>query len=255
MIHPTAIVDPNAEVGAECEIGPYCVVGAQSRIGPRCRLISHVVVDGDTELGADNTIYPFATIGLKTQDLKWRGGSTRTIIGSGNTIREGVTIHSATGDGEATVVGSHNNILAYCHVAHNCQLGDGIIMSNNTGLAGHVEVGDHVVIGGYVGVHQFCRVGRLAMIGGFTRINQDVAPFTLVEGNPARARALNTVGLQRKNIAPDTIESLKQSFQTLFKSGLSSTNAIAELKDRDSLSTEEDQLIQFFHTSDRGVTR
>lgn len=255
MIHPTAIIDPKAELGPDCEIGPYCVVGAQSRLGSGCRLISHVVVDGATELGPDNTVYPFVTIGLQTQDLKWRGGVTRTVIGSGNTFREGVTIHSATGDGEETVIGSHNTILAYCHVAHNCRLGDGIIMSNNTGLAGHVDVEDNVVIGGYVGVHQFCRIGRLAMVGGFTRINQDVAPFALVEGNPARARALNTIGLQRKNIAPETIESLKQTFQILFKSGLSTSNALEKLGAKEALSDEEQQLAAFFESSERGVTR
>lgn len=255
MIHPTAIIDPKAELGPDCEIGPYCVVGAESRLGSGCRLLSHVVVDGATELGPDNTVYPFVTIGLQTQDLKWRGGVTRTVIGSGNTFREGVTIHSATGDGEETVIGSHNTILAYCHVAHNCRLGDGIIMSNNTGLAGHVDVEDNVVIGGYVGVHQFCRIGRLAMVGGFTRINQDVAPFALVEGNPARARALNTIGLQRKNIAPETIEALKQTFQILFKSGLTTSNALEKLRAKEGLSAEEQQLAAFFESSERGVTR
>ena len=182
----TAIVHPKAQIGSGCEIGPYCVIGENVALGDGCQLHSHVVIDGHTKLGRENEIFPFASLGLKTQDLKWKGGVTRTEIGDRNTFREYVTIHSATGDGEVTRVGSHNNILAYCHIAHNCTLGNHIIMSNVATLAGHVTVEDHAVIGGLAAVHQFCRIGKMSMIGGCSKIVQDVPPFMIVDGNPAR---------------------------------------------------------------------
>jgi UDP-N-acetylglucosamine acyltransferase len=188
MIHPTAIVDSRARLGAGCEIGPFCVVGPDVSLGESCRLHSHVVIDGNTTLGQDNEIFPFACLGLKTQDLKWKGGVTRTQIGDANTFRECVTVHSATGDGETTVIGSHNHILAYCHLAHNVVLGNHIIMSSYAGLAGHVVVGDHAVLAGYVAVHQFCRIGQMAIIGGCSKVRQDVPPFMLADGNPALPR-------------------------------------------------------------------
>ena len=156
QIHSTAVIHPRAQVSADCRIGPYCVVGEHVVLGEHCQLHSHVVIDGHTTLGCENQIFPFASIGLKTQDLKWKGGVTRTQIGDRNTFREYVTIHSATSDGEATVVGSDNHILAYCHLAHNVTLGNHVIMSNVGTLAGHVTVEDHAVIGGLVAIHQFC---------------------------------------------------------------------------------------------------
>src|SRR5262245_28191736 len=146
MVHPTAVIHPKARLGEGCDVGPYCVIGEHVVLGPRCKLHSHVVIDGHTKLGEGNEIFPFASLGLKTQDLKWKGGITRTEIGSHNTFREYVTVHSATSAGETTVIGSHNHILAYCHIAHNCVLGDRIIMSNVATLAGHVTVEDHAVI-------------------------------------------------------------------------------------------------------------
>src|SRR6185503_6461061 len=183
MIHPTAVIHPRAQIGADCEIGPYCVIGENVMLGDKCRLHSHVVIDGLTTLGKGNEIFPFASIGLKTQDLKWKGGVTRTQIGDYNTFREYVTVHSATGDGEATIVGSHNHILAYGHLAHNVTLGDHIIMSNVGTLAGHVIVEDYAVIGGLAAVHQFCRIGRMACIGGCSKVVQDIVPYMLSDGN------------------------------------------------------------------------
>src|SRR5438552_6354904 len=165
MIDPTAVVHPKAEIGADCQIGPYCVIGENVILGPACRLHSHVVIDGHTRLGQSNEIFPFASIGLQTQDLKWKGGITRTEIGDHNTLREYVTINSATGDGEATVVGSHNHILAYCHLAHNVTLGSHIIMSNVATLPGHVLVEDYAGVGGLAAVHQFCRIGMMGVTG------------------------------------------------------------------------------------------
>src|SRR5438046_1626250 len=185
MIHPTAIIHPKAQVSSTCHIGPYCVIGEHIKMGDNCQLHSHVVIDGHTILGRDNEIFPFASIGLKTQDLKWKGGTTYTKIGENNTFREYVTIHSATSDGEATIVGSNNHILAYCHLAHNVVLGNNVIMSNVATLAGHVMVEDCAVVGGLAAVHQFCRIGRMALIGGCSKVVQDVVPFMIVDGNPA----------------------------------------------------------------------
>src|SRR6478609_1517017 len=159
MIHPTAIIHPGAHNGSDCEIGPFCIVGEHVVLGPGCRLHSHVVIDGHTTLGRGNEIFPFASVGLKTQDLKWKGGATYTKIGDNNTFREYVTINSATADGESTIVGSRNHILAYSHIAHNVILGNNVIMSNVATLAGHVIVEDHAIIGGLAAIHQFCRIG------------------------------------------------------------------------------------------------
>src|SRR5438132_7254501 len=155
MLHPTAVIHPKAQIGEGCEIGPYCIIGEHVTLGPRCRLHSHVVIDGHTVLGRENEIFPFASIGLKTQDLKWKGGLTHTRIGDHNTFREYVTVHSATSDGEVTTIGSHNHLLAYCHVAHNVTMGDHVIMSNVATLAGHILVEDYAVIGGLAAIHQF----------------------------------------------------------------------------------------------------
>ena len=171
MIHPTAIIHPRACLGANCVIGPYCVIGEYVELGDGCLLHSHVVITGHTRLGKENEVFPFACLGAKTQDLKWTGGVNRVEIGDRNVIREYVTVHCATNDGQATVIGSQNLLLAYVHVAHDCVLGNQIIMSGYAGLAGHVVVEDQVVLGGYTAVHQFCRIGRLAMISGLSAVN------------------------------------------------------------------------------------
>jgi UDP-N-acetylglucosamine acyltransferase len=227
MVHPTAIIHPKARIGSGCEIGPYCVIGEHVSLGDKCKLHSHVVVDGHTTLGKDNEIFPFASIGLKTQDLKWKGGVTRTEIGDANTFREYVTVHSATGDGEITRVGSHNTILAYCHIAHNCTLGDRIIMSNVATLAGHVTVEDHAVIGGLAAVHQFCRIGKMAMVGGCSKVVQDVPPFMMADGNPAETRTVNKTGMERNGIADEAQAALRQAYKILFREGLTVSNANA----------------------------
>jgi UDP-N-acetylglucosamine acyltransferase len=182
-------------------------------LGDSCQLHSHVVIDGHTKLGQANEIFPFACIGLKTQDLKWKGGITRTEIGDHNTFREYVTIHSATSKGEVTTVGSHNHILAYCHLAHNVTLGNHVIMSNVATLAGHVTVEDHAVIGGLAAVHQFCRIGKLAMIGGCSKVVQDVPPFMIADGNPAETRTINKVGMERNGISDEAQAAMKQAYK------------------------------------------
>ena len=255
MIHPTAIIHPKAQIGADCDIGPYCVIGEHVELGPGCRLLSHVVIDGHTRLGRENEIYPFASIGLKTQDLKWKGGVTRTEIGDHNTFREYVTIHSATGDGEVTTVGSNNHLLAYCHIAHNVRLGDHIIMSNVATLAGHVTVEDSAVVGGLSAVHQFSRIGKMAMVGGGSAIRQDVAPFMLVEGNPAETRTLNKVGLERNGVSAEAQTALKHAYKILFREGLTTANALARIEQEVPPLPEIQYLVQFVRTSERGITK
>jgi UDP-N-acetylglucosamine acyltransferase len=255
MIHPTAVIHPGARVSADCEIGPYCVIGEHVELGARCRLHSHVVVDGHTTLGPENEIFPFASIGLKTQDLKWKGGVTRTQIGSHNTFRESVTVHSATGDGETTVVGSHNHILAYCHVAHNVVLGNHIIMSNVATLAGHVHVEDFAVVGGLAAVHQFCRIGRMAIIGGCSKVVQDVPPYMLADGNPAETRTVNKVGMERNGVAEESQAALRQAYKILFREGLTISNALERIEASLPQLDEIKYLVQFVRATERGISK
>ena len=255
MIHPTAVVHPKAQLGNDCQIGPYCIVGEHVALGDRCILHSHVVIDGHTRLGHDNEIFPFASLGLKTQDLKWKGGLTRTEIGDHNTFRESVTVNSATGDGEATTVGSHNHILAYCHVAHNVTLGNFVVMSNVATLAGHVCVEDYAVVGGLAAIHQFCRIGRMSMIGGCSKVVQDVAPFMIVDGNPAETRAVNKVGLERQGASDALQAAMRQACKILFREGLAMSNAVARIESDLPSLPEIQHLVRFVRGSTRGVTK
>jgi UDP-N-acetylglucosamine acyltransferase len=254
-VHSTAVVHPKAQIGDSCEIGAYCVIGEHVVLGPGCKLHSHVVVDGYTELGRENEIFPFASIGLKSQDLKWQGGVTRTQIGDRNTLREYVTIHSATAEGQTTVVGSDNHIMAYCHLAHNVHIGNHVIMSNVGTLAGHVTVDDYAVIGGVVAIHQFCRVGRISMIGGCSKIVQDVPPFMLADGNPAHIRTINKVGLERRGVSEEAQLALKQAYKIVFREGLTMTNALAEIEKKWPAVPEIQHLVQFSRTSERGLSK
>lgn len=255
MIHSSAIIHPKARVGEGCEIGPYCVIGEHVELGAGCKLHSHVVIDGHTKLGARNEIFPFASIGLKTQDLKWNGGLTRTEIGDDNTFREYVTIHSATGDGEVTAVGSKNHILAYCHIAHDCKLGNHIIMSNVATLGGHVIVEDGAVVGGLAAFHPFCRVGKLAMIGGCSKVVQDIPPFMLADGNPAETRTINKVGLERNGISEEAVTALRAAYKILFREGLTISNALVKIEAELPKVPEILHLIQFVKTSERGISK
>ena len=254
-IHSAAIVHPKAKIGKNCFIGPFCVVGAHVTLGENCRLHSHVVIDGHTTLGMGNEIFPFASIGLKTQDLKWKGGVTRTEIGDDNTFREYVTIHSATSDGEVTKVGSNNHILAYCHLAHNVVLGNHVIMSNVATLAGHVAVEDRAVIGGLAAIHQFCRIGKMSIVGGCSKVVQDVPPFMMADGNPAETRTVNKVGLERNGVSEKTQTALKKAYKILFRGRLTIPNALAQIEKELPLSEELKHLIQFVRGSERGISK
>jgi UDP-N-acetylglucosamine acyltransferase len=255
MHDATAVIHPKAQIGAGCVIGPYCVIGEHVVLGDGCKLHSHVVIDGQTTLGEKNEIFPFACIGLKTQDLKWKGGHTRTEIGNHNTFREFVTVHSATGDGEVTRVGSHNHILANCHIAHNVTLGNHIIMSNVATLAGHVTVEDHAVIGGLAAIHQFCRIGRMSIIGGCSKVVQDVPPFMMADGNPATTRTINKIGLERNGVSDATQAVLKQAYKILFREGLTMPNALLRVEAELPPVAEIQHLIQFARGSERGLAK
>jgi UDP-N-acetylglucosamine acyltransferase len=254
-IHPTAIIHSKANVGADCEIGPYSVIGEHVTLGDSCKLHSHVVIDGHTRLGKKNEIFPFASIGLKTQDLKWKGGVTRTEIGDNNTFREYVTIHSATSDGEVTKVGSNNHILAYCHLAHNVELGSHVIMSNVATLAGHVTVEDHAVIGGLAAIHQFCRIGKMSIIGGCSKVVQDVPPFMLADGNPAETRTINKVGMERNGISEEAQSALRHAYKILFREGLTISNALEKIEKELAALPELQHLIHFVRSSTRGISK
>jgi len=254
-IHSTAIVSPAAELGADCEIGPYCVIGPDVVLGDGCRLHAHVVLEGPTTLGCGNEIFPFASIGQKTQDLKWKGGVTRLRIGDHNSVREHVTIHRATSDGDTTVVGSHNHILAYAHIAHDVRLGDQVVMSNVATLAGHVIVEDHAVVGGLAAVHQFCRIGRMAIIGGCSKVVQDVPPFMLADGNPAVTRTVNKVGMERAGVSEEAQAALRQAHKLLFREAFTVTKALERIESDLPPLPEVQHLVAFVRASERGLCR
>jgi len=254
MIHASAIIHPKARIGSDCEIGPFCVIGEHVTLGDHCQLHSHVVIDGHTTLGKENQVFPFASIGLRTQDLKWKGGITRTEIGDRNTIRECVTIHSATADGEATIIGSDNNILANSHIGHNVVMGNRVIVSM-AALAGHVIVEDFALVGGLSAVHQFCRIGRMSMIAGCSKVVQDVPPFMIVDGNPAETRTVNKIGMERNGFSDETQTALRQAYKILFREELSVPNALVKIEKELPPLPEVQHLVQFIRASERGITK
>ena len=255
MIHPTAIIHPQAQIGVGCEVGPYCVIGEHVTLGENCKLHSHAVIDGHTKLGCGNEIFPFAAIGMKTQDLKYKGGAPRLEIGDHNVFREGVTVHCATNDGEATVIGSHNLFIIQAHIAHDCILGNHIIMSGYAGLAGHCVVEDHAILAGYVAVHQFCRIGKFSMIGGCSKIVQDVPPFMIVDGNPGETRTINKVGLERTGVSEEAQTALRAAYKIIFREGLSTTNALEKVEAELPALPEVQHLVQFLRASTRGYCK
>lgn len=253
-IHPTAIVEAGAQLGADVEIGAYAFVGAAVTLGANCRLHHHASVEGNTVLGAGCEIFPYACIGGKTQDLKYKGGNPGLRIGDRNVFREYVTIHCATNDGEFTRVGSDNVLLANCHVAHDCVLGDHIVMSNGAVLAGHVIVEDHVVIGGYGGIHQFCRLGAFAMLSATAKLVHDLPPFFIADGTPAEVRAINKVGLERNGFTSEQLDRVKQIHRTLYRDGLNRSQALEKLAAHpQAASAEFQRVLTFAKASERGL--
>jgi UDP-N-acetylglucosamine acyltransferase len=250
-IHASAAVHAGAQLGEGVEIGPYCVVGANVKLGAGTRLLSHVVLDGCTTIGGGSTVFPFACLGTQTQDLKYKGGKTYVEIGDSTTIREYVTVNCGTAEGEVTRVGSHCHIMAYCHVAHGCQVGDGVIMANGASLAGETIIEDQAVLGGMSGFHQFVRVGRMCMVGGMSRITQDCPPYMIVEGNPPAVYGLNSVKLERTQMAADTRKSLKDCYRILYREGLSTRQALERIRAEIPTSVEVAYLVAFFEAPSR----
>ena len=254
-IHSSAVIDPHAELGANCEVGPYCIIGGNVKLGGGCRLHAHVVLDGLTTIGPRCEFFPFASAGLKTQDLKYAGGKCYLEIGSDNVFREHVTVHTATGDGLYTRIGSHNNFLSYAHIAHDCVVGNHVIFSNNGTLAGHVVVEDAAVIGGLSAVHQFCRIGTMAIIGGCTKVVQDVPPYMMADGNPAECRGVNKVGLERNGVPEETQRALREAYKIMFRAGLTVSNALDRVQAEFPPSKELGHFIDFCRKSERGIAR
>lgn len=254
-IHPTAIIDSSARIGAGVEIGPYCVIGADVTLGDECVLANHVTIAGPTTIGARNRFYPYTSIGQRSQDLKYAGEPTYLEIGDDNAFREFCTVNRGTAPGSKTVVGSHNNFLAYAHVAHDCTVGNHVIFSNNGTLAGHVIVEDHVVIGGLSGVHQFCRIGRHAIVGGCTKIVQDVAPYMIADGNPAELRGINQVGMERREFAAEEIRTLREAFRLLCRSNLNVKQACESIREQLATNSHLEHLLTFIEASKRGIVR
>ena len=255
LIHPTAIIDPRAEIGKGVKIGPYAVIGPNVTIGDGTELMSHVVIDGWTTIGKDCRFFPSASIGSEPQDLKFNGEKSYVIIGDRSVFREFVTVSRATGEGEETRIGNDCLFQACTHVAHNCIVGNHVIMSNCAGLAGHVTVEDRVVIGGIAGVHQFVKVGRNAMIGGLAKVVQDIPPFVIADGQPARIIGLNSVGLARAGISEETRRELKKGFRLLYRSGLNLGQAIESMEQELNSSEEVEHLLRFLRNAERGICR
>jgi len=254
-VHPTAVIAPHAELAADVEIGPYAVIGPHVRIGAGTRIMAHAVIDGHTTIGARCEIFPMASIGQKTQDLKYQGGTCYLRIGDHNVIREFVTINTATNDGDATVIGHHNLIMAYCHIAHKCTIGNHVIMSNLATLAGDVLIEDHAVLGGMAGIHQFCRIGTMAMVGACTKIVQDVVPYTIADGNPAAPVGLNLVKMRRMELDADTTAAIKEAYRLIYRQQLKAAEAVARIRTELAQNAAAQHMAEFVAASTRGIVR
>jgi len=258
-IHPTAVIDPRAQLDSSVIVEPFAVIDGPVKIGPETRIGAHAVVCGHTTLGARNTIGSFASIGGAPQDIHYKGEPTELIVGDDNQIREYVSIHRATVKATGkTLIGNNNMIMAYCHIAHDCILADHVIMANVATLAGHVEIGSHANLGGLVAVHQYCRIGDYAYIGGMSGIGLDVPPYVIMEGtrNQMRIASINKIGLRRSGMDRETIKNLEEAFKILFRSPeILLKDALAKLEEEMRDCAEVQKMVQFFHSSKRGVVK
>lgn len=258
MIHPSAIIDSSAQLAADVEVGPYAIIGKKVTIDSGTTIGPHAVIGDWTTIGKHNQIFHQCSVGVAPQDLKYRGEETWTRIGDKNIIREYATVHrgTVTGHGE-TVVGNGNLLMAYSHVAHDCRIGNGVVMANVATLAGHVTVEDNVILGGLVAVHQFATIGAYAMIGGGTMVGLDIIPYTIATSGKrdAKLRGLNLIGLKRRGFSDDTISNLKKAYKILFMADLKLPDAIARIKSEISACPEVDYLLAFIERSERGICR
>jgi len=255
-IHPTAIIASDAQLAEGVEVGPYSIIGSDVKIGENTIIGPHTVIDNYTHIGEGCHIFQFCSIGAPPQDLKFGGEKTRVIIGNFNTIREFVTIHrSTTADIGVTIIGDHNLIMAYVHVAHNCKLGNNIVMVNYAGLAGHIHIEDYAIIGGLTGIHQFCRIGAHCIIGGASAVVKDVPPYAMAQGNHAKLFGLNLIGLKRRNFSEKTIQAIKDAYRIIFRSDLLLEAALKKAQDEVEDIPEVNHFIKFIKESTRGVCR
>lgn len=256
MIHQTAVIDPDAKVDSSTDVGAYTIIGPGVEIGANCKIAHHVVIEGPTKIGADCRIFPFSSLGLEPQDKKYEGERSYLEIGSHNTIREYVTINRGTKvGGGITRLGDYGWIMAYCHIAHDCIVGDHVTMSNGVTLGGHVIIHDHANLGGLTGVHQFCRIGEYSLTGGQSMITLDVVPFAIVAGNRAKLAGVNYIGLDRQGFTSEEVDIIHQAFKIVFKSGLTKDDAMLKLKVAFPDSKHIEMLMDFLRTSERGVCR
>lgn len=255
--HPTAIVHPAAQLACSVTLGPYAVVGEGVELGEDCEVMSHAVLGGPTRIGKGNRIFPYASIGLDPQDMKYRGEPTRLEIGDGNVFREFVTVHRGTvGSGGVTRVGSRNLLMAYVHIAHDCQLKDHIVMANGASLAGHVEIGEHAIVGAFCGVHQFTRIGAYSFLGAYTVVNKDILPYSKTTApRPLAVLGANRLGLERSGLGAEEIDQLEEAFRLLCRSRLNTTQALEAIEAKGFESQHVRALLEFIKTSERGVAK
>jgi UDP-N-acetylglucosamine acyltransferase len=255
LVHPLAIVEEGAQLGQDVIVEAFALIGKSAVVGDGTIIRHHATVEGKATLGKNNEVYPYALIGGLTHDLKYTGGEPGLVVGDNNIFREYVTAHVATGSQDCTVIGSENVFLAYSHIAHDCKVGNHLVMSSQSALGGHVEVGDHVTIGWGVGIHQFCRLGRHCMVSACSKLVQDVPPFMLADGSPAEVRSINKVGMLRAGFSKDFIENTKGVFKVLYRGDLNRRQAIDYLQTKPNLAEEEitKEIIQFTESSERGL--
>lgn len=256
MIHATAVIGPDVELGTNVSVGPYAVIQGPVKIGDGCQIGPHALIEGQTTIGANCRIFKGAAIGGEPQDLKYKNESTHVEIGERTTIREFVTVNLATGEGNATRIGHDNLLMAYVHIAHNCVLGNNVILANAVNLAGHVTIEDFAIVGGMTPIHQFVHVGAHCMIGGASRVSKDILPYIKVAGNPLEMSGLNSIGLQRRGFAPESIRQLKQAYKLLFRSDLNVSQAVTRIKEViPDPGAELNHLLTFIEKSERGISR
>ena len=256
MIHPSAIIHPNARLAADVEVGPWTLIGPDVEIGEGSVIASHVVIKGPTRIGKHNRIFQFSSIGEDTPDLKYKGEPTRLVIGDHNTIREGVTIHRGTvQDRSETTIGDHNLLMAYVHIGHDSVIGNHCILVNNAALAGHVHIGDWAILSGFTLVHQFCKIGAHSFSGMGTAIGKDVPAYIMVNGSPAEAKNINVEGLRRRGFSKDDIAVLTKAYKTIYRRGLTLEEALAELNTQVNECAALQLLIDSLKSSERGIVR
>jgi UDP-N-acetylglucosamine acyltransferase len=256
MIHKTALIDGKAELDSGVEVGPHSIIGPYVKIGKNTKIGPHVVIDQWTQIGEGCNIFQFSSIGAAPQDLKYRGEESWVIMGNNNTLREFVTINRGTSQsGGKTIIGNNNFFMAYCHVAHDCRIGNHVILANAATLAGHIQIEDHAIVGGLVGVHQFVRLGCHSIIGGGSGVNKDIPPYTMANGQRAKLYGLNLVGLKRHNFSADVLRDLKKAYRLIFRSSHTLEKAIEHAQAEISNSPEVDHFIDFIKSSERGITR